>query len=175
MRVVLKEMDLETPGAFDGLSITINPKHDRESACFYLAHSFGSIVLWSTDFARAQKVFDDLRDAKKNRQKSEEHFEAALLRYRRFEETSSEHAVWMLAEIGHRGAIEPYTTFFRADVEAMTIFHRTGKAPEWPEFFGDWKRRVERGEIHPAPFSPRPFLRFTPVKIEKQEVLQERG
>jgi hypothetical protein len=174
VRVILKEMDIETPGEFDGLSITINPRHDRASACFYLAHSFGSIAQWCTDFARAQKVFDELRDAKKNRRQDPTRFEAALARYCEFEQTSSEHAVWMLAEIRRADAIEPYTVFFRADLEAMTIFHRTGKAPRWPEFFSEWKRKVADGELRIEPFSPKPISPFQPVRIEPQEVLQER-
>jgi hypothetical protein len=172
--VRLKDMDIETPGEFDGLSVTINPKHHRESGCFYLAHSFGSIFQWSTDFARAQGIFDDLRDAKKRRQEDATEFDIALVRYRRFEEASSEHAVWMLCQVGHADAVEPYTVFFRADLEAMTIFHRAGKAPPWPEFFSDWKQKVASGEIAIQPFEPRPVSRFQPVRIEQQEVLQER-
>ena len=174
MRVHLKEMDIETPGEFDGLTITINPRHDRTAAAYYLAHSFGSIVQWSTDFSGAQKVFDDLCDAKKARRQSPGAFEEALARWRAFEQASSEHAVWVLGDIGHGQAIEPYTVFFRADIESMTIFQRTGKAPKWPEFFAEWKHKVGRGEIRPEPFAPRPVPSFTPVKIEKQEVLQER-
>ena len=64
MDVRLREMDVEKPGEFDGPSITINPEHDREACCYYLVHSFGSIYQWSTDFEHAQKVFDELRDAK---------------------------------------------------------------------------------------------------------------
>jgi hypothetical protein len=172
--VKLTDMDIETPGEFDGLSITINPKHDGESACFYLAHSFGSIVPWSTDVARAQKVFDDLREAKKRQRQEAAQFELALGRFRGFEETSSEHAVWILGQIGHAGVIDPYTVFFRADLEAMTIFHRTGKAPRWPDFFSEWKQKVATGEIRIQPFEPRPFSRFQPIRIEQQEVLQER-
>jgi hypothetical protein len=174
VRVLLKVMDIETPGEFDGLTITINPKHDRESACYYLAHSFGSIVQWSTDFARARKLFDDLRDAKKNRHSEPERFEDAVTHYREFEQTSSEHAVWMLVEIGHAPSIAPYTLFFRADIEAMTIFHRTGKAPRWPDFYEEWKRKVREGEIRIEPFRPKPIPGFRPVRIEQQEVLQER-
>jgi len=174
VRVRLKEMDIETPGEFDGPTITINPKHDRTAAAYYLAHSFGSIVQWSTDFVKSKKVLDELRAAKDARSRSPERFEAAVAHWRTFEQTSSEHAVWVLAAIGHPEAIEPYTIFFRADIEAMTIFHRAGKAPEWPQFFADWKEKVKRGEIRPAPFTPRSFPRFTPVKIEKQEVVQER-
>ena len=172
--VLLKKMDIEKPGEFDGLSITINPKHDPVAAAFYLAHSFGSIVQWSTDFARAKKVFDDLTGAKRQRQTARAGFKAALSRYRAFEQTSSEHAVWLLAQAGHGGAIQPYTVFFRADIEAMTIFHRTGKAPDWPDFFADWRRKAASGEIPVEPFKPRPFSRFRPVKIDQQEVLQER-
>src|SRR5687767_11803196 len=171
VNVRLRKMEVEKPGEFDGPSITINPKHDREACCYYLAHSFGSIYQWSTDFERAQQVFEDLRDAKREKGPA---FERALEAWRCFEQTSSEHAVWVLGEIDHREAIEPYTVFFRADIEAMTGFHRTGKEPRWPDFFAEWKEKVARGEIQIVPFRPRPVELFTPVRIEKQEVLQER-
>ena len=166
-----KNMDVEKPGEFDGPTITINPKHDVQALCFYLAHSFGSIYQWSTNFDGAQNVFHELRDAKKA---ASSEFERALEAWRTFEQTSSEHAVWVLGEIGHADAIDPYTVFFRADIEAMTVYHRTGKEPRWPDFFADWKRKVESGEIRIDPFRPKPVARFRPRKIEKQEVVQER-
>jgi hypothetical protein len=169
--VRLRDMDVEKPGEFDGPTITINPKHDREAASFYLVHSFGSIYQWSTDFDHAQQVFDELRDAKKGARHG---FEAALDKWRLFEQTSSEYATGVLGEVGHTEAIEPYTVFFRADIEAMTIFHRTGKEPRWPDFFAEWKAKVARGEIRIESFHPRPVAAFKPVRIEKQEVLQER-
>jgi hypothetical protein len=55
----------------------------------------------------------------------------------------------------------------------MTIFHRTGKEPRWPDFFADWKEKVGRGQIQVEPFQPKPIRPFKPVKIETQEVLQE--
>jgi hypothetical protein len=169
--VRLKEMELEKPGVFDGPSITINPKHDPEAASFYLAHSFGSIYQWSAAFEHAQKVFDELRDAKNG---DNARFENALKAWRLFEQTSSDHAVWVLDRVGHADAIASYTVFFRADIEAMTVFHRTGKEPRWPDFFAEWKEKVSTGEIRIVPFQPRPIARFIPVRIEKQEVLQER-
>lgn len=174
VRVPLREMDIETPGEFDGLTITINPRHDRDARSYYLAHAFGSIAQWSTDFARAKKVFDELRHAKKKRQEKPAEFEAALEHYRKFEQTSSKHAVWMLAETGHTAAVKPYTLFFRADIEAMTLFHRTGKAPRWPDFYAEWKRKASTGGLWIEPFRPKPVSRFRPVPIEPQEVLQER-
>jgi hypothetical protein len=171
VQVLSRKMDVEKPGEFDGPTITINPKHDLEAASYYLVHSFGSICQWSTDFARAQKVFDEVRDAKAE---GGSRFETALAAWRLFEQTSSDHAVWVLQEIGHAGAVASYTAFFRADIEAMTIFHRTGKEPRWPDFFADWKARVERQEIRVEPFSPKPVPPFRPVRIAKQEVLQER-
>lgn len=171
VRLRLRQLEVEKPGEFDGPSITINPVHDREACCFYLAHSFGSIYQWSTDSERARAVFDDLRDAKR---KAGSEFEQALKAWRAFEQTSSAHAVWVLAEIGHGKVIEPYTVFFRADIEAMTLFHRTGKEPPWPEFFAGWKDRVTKGEVRIEPFQPKPIRPFTPIRIEKQEVLQER-
>jgi hypothetical protein len=164
-------MEVEKPGEFDGPSITINPKHDHEACCYYLAHSFGSISQWATNFEHAQQTFDDLRDAKRNKGRR---FEQALEAWRRFEQTSSEHAVWMLGTIGHAESIEPYTVFFRADIEAMTVFHRTGKEPRWPDFFAEWNEKIAKGEIRIEPFRPKPVTRFRPVRIEKQEVLQER-
>ena len=169
VEVRLEEMDVEKPGVFDGPSITINPVHDREACCYYLAHSFGSIHQWSSDFGHARKVFDDLRAAKRHPRIG---FEVALEQWRRFEEVSSEHAVWLFGELGHPGAVDPYTVFFRADLEAMTVFHRTGKEPPWPEFFDAWKEGVARGSIRIEPFEPRPIAPFTPVRIEPQEVLQ---
>jgi hypothetical protein len=169
--VRLRNMDVEKPGEFDGPTITINPKHDKEACCYYLAHSFGSIYQWSTQFEHARKVFEALRDAKREKGPA---FEEALEAWRGFEQTSSEHAVGVLAEVGHAESIDPYTVFFRADIEAMTIFHRTGKEPRWPDFFADWKEKVARGEVRIEPFRPKPVARFRPVPIEKQEVLQER-
>jgi hypothetical protein len=174
VRVPLKTMDIETPGEFDGLSITINPRHDAEARSYYLAHAFGSIVQWSTDFESAKKVFDEMREARSHRQKDPEGFEAALKAYRRFEQTSSAHAVWTLEQVGHSRAVRPYTVFFRADLEAMTIFHKTGHSPRWPEFYPQWKRLARSGEVWVEPFTPKPFSRFTPVRIPMQEVLQQR-
>ena len=171
VQVRLREMDLEKPGEFDGPTITINPAHDRQACCYYLAHSFGSIYQWSTDFEHARNVFGEIRDTKRGPRGG---FEAALQRWRRFEEVSSDHAVWVLAAVGHEDTIDDYTAFFRADIEAMTIFHRTGKEPRWPDFFAEWKEKVAKGEIRVDPFRPKPVSRFRPVRIEKQEVLQER-
>ena len=171
VQVRLREMDLEKPGEFDGPTITINPAHDRQACCYYLAHSFGSIYQWSTDFEHARKVFGEIRDTKRGPQGG---FEAALQRWRRFEEVSSDHAVWVLAATGHEDTIDAYTVIFRADIEAMSIFHRTGKEPRWPDFLAEWRERVAKGEIRVDPFRPKPVSRFQPVRIEKQEVLQER-
>jgi hypothetical protein len=174
VRVHRKEMDIEKPGEFDGLAIAINPRHDATAASYYLAHAFGSIVQWSTATDMARHVYDGLRAAKERRDEEPAQFEQALSEYRTFEQTSSEHAVWMLDQIGHGDSIADYTTFFRADIEAMTIFHRTGKEPTWPQFYADWKRRVAAGELRIDPFTPKPIPSFQPRRIEHQEVLQER-
>jgi hypothetical protein len=171
IEVRTRNMDLDKPGEFDGPGVTINPKHDPEALSFYVAHALGSIYQWSTDFGHSKKVFDDLREAK---DRAGGHFEEALEQWRAFEQASSDHAAWVLAHIGHSEAVEAYTVFFRADIEAMTIFHRTGKEPRWPDFFAEWKQKVASGEIQIVPFAPTPILPFKPVTIPKQEVLQER-
>jgi hypothetical protein len=56
----------------------------------------------------------------------------------------------------------------------MKIFHREGVAPAWPAFFAHWKARAERGEQPIVPYVPTPVPRFTPVRIEEQQVVQER-
>jgi hypothetical protein len=171
--IATRNMDVERPGEFDGPSITINPVHDLEARCYYLAHSFGSICQWSTDFTTARRVFDELRDAKAAA-RTGSRFEHAVQAWRGFEETSSGYAVWLLQEVGHAGIIPSYTVFFRADIEAMTIFHRTGKEPRWPDFLASFKEAIATGEIQVEPFRPKPVPRFQPVRIEKQEVVQER-
>ena len=105
VEVRARNMNIETPGEFDGPSITINPRHDLQAACYYLVHSFGSICQWSTDFEHAKKVFENLRQGKT---------EPAIEAWRAFEQTSSEHAVWVKQDIGHAAAIPSYTVFFQA-------------------------------------------------------------
>ena len=39
------------------------------------------------------------------------------------------------------------TVFFRADIEAMTIFHRTGKEPRWPDFLPSGKKGSRKGRF----------------------------
>lgn len=169
----LKRMDEETPGEFDGLTITINPVHDLESRCYYLAHSVGSIVEWSLHFDGSKAVFDELRAARAARDRDRGRFERALQRFCGFEERASEYAVWVLTALGYHGVISTYTEFFRADIESMMIRHRQGAAPPWNEFFMEWKARVARGEEPLTPYQPRAVPPFRPVRIEKQEVVQE--
>ena len=134
--VSVERMDVETPGRFDGPTITVNSSHQPAEQCYHLAHALGSIVAWSVDRPGATRVFDEL-------------------------------------EAGHAELIEPYTMFFRADLEAMRIFHREGKAPVWPQFFAAWKRSVASGTITVKPYTPSLIPPFVPVRIPAQEVVQE--
>jgi hypothetical protein len=81
----------------------------------------------------------------------------------------------MLAEISHSDVIPSYTNFMRADLEALTEFHHTGKAPVWREFFARWNAEVARGDRRVPPFEPKPVPPFQPVRTERQEILQEQG
>jgi hypothetical protein len=168
-------MDPETPAVFDGPSITVNAIHDAETRSFYLVHSFGSIVAWTDDLPGVAAMFRELRAAKKTRDADPDRLERALQPFRAFETRASEYSVWVLEQIGHPEAIEPFSVFFRADLEAITIFHRTGRAPVWPEFFAAWKADIATGRRVVEPFTPRPVpAGFRPVRIETQEVEQER-
>jgi hypothetical protein len=163
----------EKPAEFDGLRITLNPTHDVDSLAYYLAHSYGSIVAWSVEPSSVQAVFDELRDAKTTRSGNPERLERALQPFRQFEARTSEYAVWVLEQAGFQIVIPDYTVFFRADIEAITIFHRTGRAPVWRLFLAQWKDEIARGVRSIDPFPPRAVPpTFSPMRIDLQEVKQ---
>jgi len=45
----------------------------------------------------------------------------------------------------------------RADLEAMTEFHRTGRAPVWHDFFSRWTADVAAGRRYLEPFQVQPI------------------
>ena len=81
--------------------------------------------------------------------------------------------MWLLAEQGHTAVLSLYANFMRADLEALTEFHRSGRAPVWHAFFHHWNEEVARGLRKLLPFIPRPIPPFRPLRIENQEILQE--
>jgi hypothetical protein len=163
----------DTPAEFDGRSITLAAALDADAAAFILLHSFGSIVGWSLDKPGVTALLDDMRAAKGAREADPDRFERALARFRAFEIASSEYAVWALEAIGHPEAVAPYTTYFRADVEAITLFHRCGRAPVWDAFYKQWTADAAAGTRHIEPFQPKPVPPFTPTHTERQQVKQE--
>ncbi len=173
VQVKSASLNPETPGKFDGPTITLNTACGLEARCYYLAHSLGSIVQWSADPAGSRAAYDGLHEAKATKDADPARFAEALRRYLRFEETSSEYAVWLIADAGHGWAVPGYTLFFRADLESMRQFHTTGAAPVWRDFFADWKERVSRGEAVAEPFQPRPIPPFRPAHVQTQEVVRE--
>ena len=173
IQVLTERLSLEVPGRFDGPTITVNTTHSVREQCYHLTHAFGSIVGWSVDFAGASAVFAELRAAKRTRPRDAGRLERALVAFSRFEERASEYGVWFLLNAGHGDLVEPYTTFFRADLDAMLIFHREDRAPVWPEFFAAWTRDARRGTRQVKPYTPRPVPDFTPARIPQQDVVQE--
>ncbi len=169
------DLDEDTPGEFDGLSVTMNRGYDPEQRCYYLMHALGSIVQYSLDPPRWKGMFDELRAAKAARPRHAERIEAAIGDFLTYEEAASDFAVHILIETGHADLIPSYTNFARADLEAMTYFHREGAAPVWPTFFADWNRRVAAGEQPVKPFRPLPIPAFHPVPMREQEIVQEQG
>lgn len=172
IRVAEEPQEEDVPGRFDGVSATMNPRYDREQRCYYLVHALGSMVEWGLRHRQVQALFDELRSAKEDR-RDRERLDRAIEAYRAFEVKSSEYAVWLLAELGHAADIPAYTNFARADLEAMTLSHRTGELPRWPDFFAAWNREVARGERTVEPYRPRPVPPFRPAKIKTQEIVQE--
>lgn len=161
-------------GKFDGPTITINSDNDPEEGAFFLAHSIGSVARWALATKESGAIYAELREAKRHKRNQPERFERALEGFCVFEETTSEHAVWLIADLGFADAVAPYTAFARADLDAMLEFHRTGTAPVWSDFFPRWKERVARGQVVIRPYQPRPIPPFKPVKIETQEIVQEK-
>ena len=43
------------------------------------------------------------------------------------------------------------------------------------DFFARWNEEVAQGHRQVAPFQAKPIPSFKPVRIEKQEILQEQG
>jgi hypothetical protein len=173
IRISRKPLPPGKAGEFDGLSVTMNSGHEYEESTYYLAHALGSIVFWGLDGPAVQALFDELRAAKKGPDRNR--LERAIERYRAFEMEPSELAVWLLAELGHSGVVPSYTNFMRADLEALTELHRSGRAPVWRHFFARWNEEVAAGRRQVLPFCPKPIPSFEPVPIQKQEVLQEQG
>ncbi|HWG46631.1 MAG TPA: hypothetical protein VN688_27970 [Gemmataceae bacterium] len=175
IRIRHDKLKREKVGAFDGVSATMNSDYGPEERTYYLAHSLGSIVRWGLSQTTVQEMFDQLRAAKKNRETEPERLERAIERYRAFEVESSEFAVWLLAELGPSSVIASYTNFMRADLEALSEFHRRGHAPVWRDFFSRWNEEVSSGRRRVEPYRPKAIPPFSPVRIENQEILQEQG
>ncbi len=162
-------------GEFDGVTATMNNAYSAEERVYYLTHALGSMVRWALSQETVQALFDELRAAKKQKVSDIGRLERAIAAYRAFEIESSEFAVWLLLQLGHSSVVPSYTNFLRADLEALTEFHRHGKAPVWWHFFSRWNEEVSQGRRQVEPFIPKPIPPFTPVKTEKQEILQKQG
>lgn len=162
-------------GEFDGVSARMNTAYPVEECVYYLAHALGSMVRWALSHEAVRALFEELRAAKEARSVDAARLERAIAAYRGFEVESSEFAVWMLEQLGYPSVIRSYTNFLRADLEALTAFHRHGKAPVWRDFFAQWNEDVAQGRRQVEPFHPKPIPPFTPVRTEKQEILQEQG
>lgn len=164
----------EQAGSFDGVSVTLNADYSKEEQTYYLAHALGSIVLWSLNRPAVQSMFDELRAAKDDKA-NVTGLERAIGAYRDFETESSELGAGVLAKLGYGAVIPPYSNFMRADLEALTEFHRTGKAPVWREFFARWNEEVKTGCRRVKPFCEKAPPAFTPLLIERQEILQKQS
>jgi hypothetical protein len=160
-------------GEFDGISVTMNARYTAEERTIYLAHALGSMVRWSLSLPQVQEMFNELRAAKKEKDSDPKRLEQAIAKYQAFEIESSEFAVWLLARLGHSHVIPHFTNFMRADLEALTQFHRSGRAPIWRDFFAEWNEQVNQGRRSIQPFAAKSIPAFHPKSIEKQEILQQ--
>ncbi len=170
-----QQLDAKKAGVFNGVSATMNSDYSAEERSYYLIHALGSMVRWSLSQPAVQAMFNELRDAKKDREADRDRLERAIEQYRTFEIESSEFAVWLLAELGHADVTPSYTNFMRADLESLTQYHRTGQAPVWRDFFAGWNDEVAHGRRQVASFTAKPIPPFLPVQVEKQEILQKQS
>jgi hypothetical protein len=166
-------LDGEVPGRFDGPTIVLNQDYDPTERAFYLAHSIGSIAQWSLERERSEQIFRELKAAKQKRETAASSFAQALAAYLDFEETTWERSVWLLGDLEHNAFILAFTNFGRADMESMRIFHSTGKAPVWRDFFAGWNDEIRRGARKVEPLVPRSIPDFRAIKIPEQEIVQE--
>jgi hypothetical protein len=167
------DLDAEVPGQFDGPTVTLNKVYDAGERAFYLAHSIGSIAEWSIHPDRSHQVFRELQQAKHTARSDATRLERALAAYLAFENATWEFAAWLLEDMGHNHFTPAFTNFGRADMEAMRVFHTTGAAPVWREFFATWNEQIRQGARTITPFVPRPIPEFQAMKIPKQEIVQE--
>jgi hypothetical protein len=172
IRVQEGSLAADKVGEFTGRHVLMNRDFEPADRLFYLTHAIGSIVLWSRDRQKSQQVFTELRDAKKSRESQSDRLERAIERFRLFEIQASELAVWLLDECRCPDAISCYTNYMRADLEAMTVFHRTGTAPMWHNFFRKWNAEVSAGKRRVEAFQAKPIPPLQPIEFEKQEIMQ---
>lgn len=172
IKVSEKRLDPDTPGLFDGSSITINPLYDNEEEAYYLAHTVGTIAKWSVDNEASKSAFQELWAAKQTQDRPR--LEKAVAAWREFEESASGYAVWLLDNIGYHDVIPGYIKFARADLDRMTVFHLTGEIPAWKEFRKQWNEQVERGEKKIDRFRAEPLPRFKPLPMPVEQILQNR-
>lgn len=160
-------------GHFEGVSVTMNLTYSVEERLYYLLHALGSMVLWSADRSAVQAMFDELRSAKA--EGSGPRLELAIDRFRNFETKSSQHGAWLLAELGSPEVIDSYSNFMNADLESITLFHRTGRAPVWTTFFAAWNAERATGDQSRIALQALPIPHFVPQRIETQEILQQQA
>lgn len=163
----------EVPGIFDGPTITLNNDYDSFERAVYLAHSIGSIAEWSLQPDRSHAVFRTLRQAKRQGASEHERLDRALADYLAFEQRTWEFSIWLVEDLHYGHFSFAITNLGRADMESMRIFHRTGKAPVWREFFARWNEEVRQGSRIVEPFVGRAIPAFQAIKIPKQEIVQE--
>jgi hypothetical protein len=167
------ELPEDVPGKFDGPTITLNKHYDATERAFYLAHSIGSIAEWSLQAEQSNQVMQELRQAKRARKGDSARFDRALGAYLAFETRTWERAVWLFNDTRNEEFIDAFSNFGRADLESMRIFHTSGKAPVWRDFFKAWNEQVARGQKTVTSFARRPIPDFHAIKIPEQEIVQE--
>src|SRR5882672_2652539 len=124
VRVDCRKLGPQTTGIFDGSSITTNSECDLATQCHNMGHAFGHIAQWSLEGPRCQTLYDALDAAKERKLEDPHALEDALEAFRIYEEEASGHAAWLLAETGNAMALDAFTPFARADIEAIVSYHR---------------------------------------------------
>lgn len=160
-------------GEFNGVSVFMNRDYEVEERAYYLLHALGSIVAWSLDKIAVQELFTELDASKRDRMLAAQRLEEALKRYREFEDDSSQFGAGILNDIRFPEFIASYSNFMRADLEALTEFHRHGRAPVWRQFFSHWNDEIAAGRREPILYSGKLIPKFYRTQIATREILQQ--
>jgi len=156
-------------GRFHGTSIVLNRLYETLTQAFTLAHTFGHCVQWAVDFDGCAGLYAAVARA---RAAGGEGLDDALRAFSRYETEATAYGLGALAATGNESIGAAFCLYSAADIEAVLIYHRTGTAPPWSEFFPEWLRRLTDSGAPFPEFPSKPIPPFRPVLVPERNVIR---